>query len=124
METVYRKKSNGRYVPVQVCSSDLLGDGVWLVQTKDYSKSMTNLVWRLGDIKKPCDVVTHASLQSITDELSRYINRLTDESSNEYKEAKELYGGWMRGPIGYSNISSSDLCSLILRKIGTLIEEK
>lgn len=124
METVYRKKSNGRYVPIQVCSSDLLNDGVWLVQTKDYSKSITNLVWRLGDIKKPCDVVSHAALQSITDELSRYLHKLGDETSEEYKEAEKMYSGWIRGPIGFSNISSSDLCSLILRKIGTLIEEK
>ena len=123
MEKLYRKKENGKYECVGY-DYDCLSDGVWLVQTKPHSTSMTNLMWRVGDIKKPIDVVTHASLQTMEDKISSYLYQLTQESSNEYKELKKMYGDWVRGPLQIVNFSFCDLTSIILRQIAIQIEEK
>lgn len=122
METLYRKKKNGRYEEV-IGYTDTLSDGIWLVQTKPYSKSLTSLVWKVGDLKRIADVTTHAALQSYEDDLTDYLMKLTDANSEEYKSAVGQMGGWIKGPIGYSNISARDLCILFLRQIAINIEE-
>lgn len=123
METLYRKKKNGRYEKV-IGYHDVLSDGIWLVQTKPYSRSLTSLVWKVGDTKRLTDVTTHAALQSYEDDLTDYLMKLTDVNSEEYKNAVEQMGiGWIKGPIGYSNISARDLCILFLRQIAINIEE-
>jgi hypothetical protein len=122
METLYRKKKNGRYEEV-IGYTDTLSDGIWLVQTKPYSRSLTSLVWKVGDLKRIADVTTHAALQSYEDDLCNYLMKLTDVNSEEYKDAMNQLGGWIRGPIGYSNISASDLCILFLRQIAINIEK-
>jgi hypothetical protein len=121
METLYRKKKNGRYEEV-IGYTDTLSDGIWLVQTKPYSRSMASLVWKVGDTKRLTDVTTHAALQSYEDDLTDYLVKLTDANSEEYKNAVEQMGGWIKGPIGYSNISARDLCILFLRQIAINIE--
>jgi len=122
MEKLYRKKKNGRYEEV-IGYQDTLPDGIWLAQTKPYSRSMTSLLWKVGDLKRIADVTTHAALQSYEDNLARYLLKLTDVNSEEYKDAVETIGsGWIKGPIGYSNISASDLCTLFLRQIAINIE--
>ena len=122
METLYRKKKNGRYEEV-IGYTDTLSDGIWLVQTKPYSRSLTSLVWKVGDTKRLTDVTTHAALQSYEDDLTDYLIKLTDANSDEYKSAVEQMAGWIKGPIGYSNISARDLCILFLRQIAINIEE-
>jgi hypothetical protein len=123
METLYRKKKNGRYEEV-IGYTDTLSDGIWLVQTKPYSRSLTSLLWKVGDLKRIADVTTHAALQSYEDDLCNYLMKLTDSTSDEYKDAVETIGsGWIKGPIGYSNISARDLCILFLRQIAINIEE-
>jgi hypothetical protein len=124
METLYRKKKNGRYEEV-IGYTDTLSDGIWLVQTKPYSRSLTSLLWKVGDLKRMVDVTTHAALQSYEDDLCNYLMKLTDSNSEEYKDAIETIGsGWIKGPIGYSNISARDLCILFLRQIAINIETK
>jgi hypothetical protein len=122
METLYRKKKNGRYEEV-IGYTDTLSDGIWLVQTKPYSRSLTSLVWKVGDLKRIADVTTHAALQSYEDDLCNYLMKLTDVNSEEYKDAMNQLGGWIRGPIGYTNISARDLCILFLRQIAINIEK-
>jgi hypothetical protein len=122
MEKLYRKKKNGRYEEV-IGYTDTLSDGIWLVQTKPYSRSLTSLVWKVGDTKRLTDVTTHAALQSYEDDLTDYLMKLTDSNSEEYKSAVEQMDGWIKGPIGYSNISARDLCILFLRQIAINIEE-
>lgn len=123
MEKLYRKKKNGRYEGV-VTYYDTLHDGIWLVQTKPGSRSISSLLWKVGDLKRIADVTTHAALQSYEDDLARYLMKLTDENSDEYKDAVETIGsGWIKGPIGYSNISARDLCILFLRQIAINVEE-
>jgi hypothetical protein len=124
METLYRKKKNGRYEEV-IGYTETLSDGIWLVQTKPYSRSLTSLLWKVGDLKRIVDVTTHAALQSYEDDLCDYLMKLTDSNSEEYKDAVETIGsGWIKGPIGYSNISARDLCILFLRQIAINIETK
>jgi len=122
MEKLYRKKENGRYQEV-IGYTDTLSDGIWLVQTKPHSRSMSSLVWKVGDTKRLTDITTHAALQSYEDDLTNYFMKLTDENSKEYKGAVEQMGDWIIGPIGYSGISARDLCVLFLRQIAINIEE-
>jgi hypothetical protein len=121
MEKLYRKKSNGRYQEV-IGYTDTLSDGIWLVQTKPSSRSMSCLLWKVGDLKRIADVTTHVALQSYEDDLTNYLMKLTDSNSSEYKNAVEQMGGWISGPIGYSGISARDLSILFLRQIAINIE--
>ena len=122
METLYRKKANGRYEEASTAYTDDLSDGVWLVQTKPYSRSITSLFWKVGDLKRVADITTHAALLGFQDQLTTYLSKLTDETSPEYKDAKERLGGYLPGPVQLGNISASDLCSLFLRQIAINIE--
>ena len=123
MEKLYRKNSKGRY---EECGYDVrhdMQDGIWMVQSKPSSKSTTSLVWKVGDLKRPVDVVTIAALESFNSDLTSYLMKLTEENSEELKEAKELLGGYLKGAVQYGNISASDLCSLFLRRIAMECEE-
>lgn len=122
MDKLFRKVGK-RYVPVGYDIPDI-SDGIWMVQTSPSSKRVTSLLWKVGDIKRPVDVVTHASIQSMEDDVCNYLMKITDENSEEYKEAKEICGGFLRGPIGFSNISPSDMATLILRRIAINIENE
>jgi hypothetical protein len=124
MEKLYKKKKNGRYEEYSLHYGNDLSDGVWLVQTKPYSKSLTSLFWKVGDLKRITDVTTHSALAGFETELTEYLMKLTDANSEEYKDAKENRRGYIMGPIGYSNISAYDLCGLFLRKIAMKIEEE
>ena len=123
MEKLYRKNSKGRY---EECGYDVrhdMQDGIWMVQSKPNSKSTTSLVWKVGDLKRPVDVVTIAALESFNSDLTSYLMKLTEEGSEELKEAQNLLGGYLKGAVGYLNISASDLCSLFLRRIAMECEE-
>jgi len=123
MQKLFRKNSKGRY---EECGYDVrhdMQDGIWLVQSKPHSKSTTSLVWKVGDLKRPVDVVTIAALQSFESDLAQYLMKLTEEGSEELKEAEKLLGGYPKGAVEYLNISASDLCSLFLRRIAMECEE-
>lgn len=123
MEKLFRRNSKGRY---EECGYDVrhdMQDGIWMVQSKPNSKSTTSLVWKVGDLKRPVDVVTIAALESFTDDLTQYLMKLAEEGSEELKEAKKILGGYMYGAVGYQNISANDLCSLFLRRIAMECEE-
>jgi hypothetical protein len=122
MEKLYRKKDNGKYECVGYDSVDL-HDGIWIVQTTPYSKSLTNLVWRVGELKRPIDIVTHASLQTMEHDVAKYLRNLQDETTIDYQEAKKMLGGYLQGKVGIIGISTPDLSSLILRQIAIKIEE-
>lgn len=117
MEKLYRKKSNGRYESIGFNDVPDLTDGIWLVQSKPGWKSSSNLLFRIGDVKGLVDITTHAALQAMSNDLALYVSKLQDESSDEYLDAKELLGTWLKGPISISGIASADLSSLLLRRI-------
>jgi hypothetical protein len=121
MEKLYRKKGK-RYVEAGYTSVPDLVPGIWLVQNNPNSKSQTSLVWRVGELKRPVDVVTHAALQTMNNELASYLIKLCDPKSEEFKEAKEMLGGYLRDAPSYLNISASDLTSLFLRQIAMQVE--
>jgi hypothetical protein len=117
MEDMYRKLPSGRYEKVGYWNIPDLSDGIWLVQTNPHSRLVSSLIWKVGDLKRPVDIVTHASLQAISDDLASYLMKLGDIDSDEYKEAVEIMGGYIRGPIHFSNVSASDIVSLLIRQI-------
>ena len=117
MEKMYRKLPSGRYEYIGYSGVPDISDGIWLVQNKPGSKSTTSLIWKVGDLKRPVDIVTHASLQAISDNLVSYLMKLGDDQSDEYKEAVEIMGGYIRGPIHFANVSASDIVSLLIRQI-------
>jgi hypothetical protein len=126
METLFRKVKKGKrtvYEPTGYGSIPDISDGIWLCQSHDRGKSQTSLLWRVGDLKRPVDVVTHAALVAFNSELIKYLMQLGDVESEEYKDAKELLGSCLTGPVRYDNISAYDLCSLFLRKIALELEE-
>jgi hypothetical protein len=117
MEDMYRKLPSGRYEKVGYWNVPDLSDGIWLVQTNPHSRSVSSLIWKVGDLKRPVDIVTHASLQAVADNLVSYLMKLSDDQSDEYKEAVDIMGGYIRGPIHFSNVSASDIVSLLIRQI-------
>jgi hypothetical protein len=127
MEKLYRKVQKGRktvYEEAGYGSVPDLSPGIWLVEHRPSSRSQTSLIWRVGDLKRPVDVVTHAALLSFEHELTQYLMKLGEEGSEELQEARELLGGYVSKtqPIGYHNISASDLCGLFLRRIALEVE--
>ena len=122
MEKLYKKLENGRY-ELAGYDVNLLSDGIWVVQSKPYSKSLSNMVWMVGNIDKPCNVITHATLQTLSHDVTNYVMKLMDEKTQEYKDVKKMYGNWVTGPLQISNISMIDLVSLILRQIAIKIDE-
>lgn len=117
MEKMYRKLPSGRYEYIGYSGIPDLSDGIWLIQNKPGSKSTSSLVWKVGDLKRPVDIVTHASLQAVADNLVSYLMKLGDIESDDYKEAIDIMGGYIRGPIHFTNISASDIVSLLIRQI-------
>jgi hypothetical protein len=117
MEKLYRKTDKGRYESIGYNGIPDLSDGIWLVQSSPSSRSVTSLVWKVGDLKRPVDIVTHASLHAVGNKLTSYLMKLGDDQSDEYKEAVEIMGGYIRGPIHFSNISAHDIVSLLIRQI-------
>lgn len=117
MEKMYRKLPSGRYEYIGYSSIPDISDGIWLVQSNSHRRSVSSLIWKVGDLKRPVDIVTHASLQAVADNLVSYLMKLSDVESDEYKEAVEIMGGYIRGPIHFTNISASDIVSLLIRQI-------
>ena len=125
MEKVYRKVIKGKktvYEPVGYSHSPDLPDGIWLIQSTSSCKSMSSLVWRVGDLKRPTDIITHASLQTMESDLSTYLIRLSDGESDEFKEAKETIGWTLTSPVVY-NCSIASIVTLFIREISKKLED-
>lgn len=123
MKKLYTKKENGRYEEYGFAFNREMSDGIWIVQSKPGVVNTSSVVWKIGDLKKPTDVTTHAAIQSMGDDLASYLMKLKNEDSEELKEAKEIMGGYIRGAIQIGNISVSDLTQLFLRKIALILDK-
>lgn len=122
MERLYRKIGR-RYVEYGFGGIPDISDGIWLVQNNSHSKSQSSLLWKVGDIKRPVDVTAHASIQSMERDITNYLMKLSDVNSIEYNEALEICGGYLRGPVHFTNISASDIIMLLLRQIAIKCEQ-
>ncbi|MGL6104728.1 hypothetical protein [Romboutsia sp.] len=123
METFYRKVLiNGKnyYRPVVSYDKDMLHEGIWLVAKKPGISSITSMIYKIGDIDY-ADVRIHANLAAHNDQIATYLSKLTDNTTEEHKDAKELLGDWFNTPSIY-NISMHDLAALILRKLAILTQ--
>ena len=126
MEKLYRKIGTGkstRYESVGFSGLPDISDGIWVVQTKPSSKSHESILWKVGNLERPVDIVTHASLQTMSQELATYLIKLADKDSIEWKEAKELLGGYLKDEIYFGNISAGDITKLFIRQIALNLEE-
>lgn len=117
METLYRKLPNGRYVENSVGFNHELADGIWVVRTGSNSKSYTSAVYLVGKTVEPTNFITHASINTMSDMLTKYLMNLKDVNSEDYQEAEDILGGFLRGPVEFYNISAHDIIHLILRKV-------
>ena len=120
-EKLYKKVGN-KYVEVSVGERYEMTDGIWLVQSGTHSKSVKSLMWKVGDIKRPVDVVTHAALYSLEDKLSKYLLQLNDTSTIEWQDLKKKLQGYLNGPVGVYNISISDFIGSLLTKMAEDLE--
>ncbi len=124
MEEVFVKKGR-KYVSIGLTyNSDWLRNGLWLVNSNPGSKSITSLFWLVGETKNLTNVIDQASLIEHEPEITRYIGQLGDINSEEYKEAKAMFGGYINGEIRVTNASRMDFVNLIFRKLSMLIEEE
>lgn len=122
MEKVYRKVGK-KYISCGYNNVPDLSDGIWIINSKSNSTSMSNVAWRVGNIDRPCDITTHAALQSLEEDLSSYLLKLGDVNSQKFIQAKEDSGGWLKHPVQYGNISASHLCTLFLKRISLHLED-
>jgi hypothetical protein len=123
MEKLYRKKKNGRYESVSFSyHNNELSDGIWMVQTKPGSRSLTSLFWKVGNYERPVDVVTHATMQTLADPLTDHLRELANVESEAYKSLEKRLGGYLGGAVNITNIAVQDLASEILRRISEEIE--
>jgi hypothetical protein len=120
-EKLYRKVGR-KYVEATIPEKFDMPEGVWLIQNKGYSRSFMSLMWLVGDLKRPADITTHAAMQSIQDDISGYIMKLTNKDSDEYKDAKNTAGSWLND-FSYQGVSAADLAMLILRRISLHLED-
>lgn len=119
-EQLYRKVGK-KYLPVDYVDRTELSDGVWLIQTKSFSKSFTSLAWKLGDLKRPVDVATQSAILALNDIIAQYLVELSDENSEEFK-ALEASGILKKAPQ-FFNISASDFAFLILKRLAEEFED-
>lgn len=120
METAY-KKIGRRYVPCGIYHhEEFLNNGLWLVQQN--GKSLTSMMWLVGELKDPANVVNHAALQTLALELAKYIGEIQEEGSSSNVDLMKNFR--TSGSPKVLGISNWDLAHAILRHIAVLIEPK
>jgi len=112
MEKLFRKLENGRYQSVGYSMPEMY-DGIWVVESNGSGKSVTNLAWKVGDIKRPVDVTTHVAIQSMEDVL---IDELFHIQRNGIDGVCDH--------VSIGNVSMSELATHILRALACEIEKQ
>lgn len=80
METYYIKKGK-KYIPMGVSCPDMLGEGLWLVQFNEHSRSYKNLMYRVCDLPDPVDLQVLSKATLLEDII-------TKEISDAWKDGK------------------------------------
>lgn len=120
MEKLY-KKVNGKYVQCGYTDVPDLYDGIWLVTDRNNVKSTSSLLWKIGDIPM-ADLNLFVSILKYENDLSTYLLRLTQGDSEECKEILEDFN--FKEPLGIYNWPIAVLTSVLLKKIGELIQNE
>lgn len=114
METFYRKVGR-RYIPAGYNVPDI-PDGLYWSQKTEYGRRGTSVnYWAGKNPPQPLDLQKLIATMSNDDKLAKYLMALQDGDSDEYQQAKENQGGFVRQPLGLLNFSASDLAVCILR---------
>lgn len=120
METAYNKIGR-KYVPCGIYhNEEFLNNGLWLIQQN--GKSLTSMMWLVGELKDPANVVNHASLQTLALELAKYIGEIQEEGSSSNVDLMKNFR--TSGSPKVLGISNWDLAHAILRHIAVLVEQK
>lgn len=83
METYYVKEGR-KYRPIGCLPSGHVWPGLWLIEETKCSRKKTNMkyiVQRVGDLKKPIDVVSMAALMTMSDGLASRLHDLFSEGN-------------------------------------------
>ena len=78
MESVYVKVGN-RYKSIGLFTTDVLFDGLWLVQSHDHGKSSRNFIAKLSDLPNPVDVQDYMKAYLNKDTIIKAIQKLEKE---------------------------------------------
>jgi hypothetical protein len=114
MEEYYIKRGR-RYVKAG-WSMPSMAEGLYWRQKTEYGTRTTSVMhWAGSTPPQPLDVQKLISVMSNDDKLANYIVALTDETSEQYKKAKEDQGGYINKPLRFYNWSAQDLATCILR---------
>lgn len=113
MEQYYIKVGR-RYVPAGYSFPDMPEGLYWKEKMPGSSRVTSVMYWAGKNPPQPLDVEKLISIMREDGRLAKYIMALTDENSEEYKEAKENQGGFVKEPLNY-NWSAQDLATCILR---------
>lgn len=112
MEKLYRKVGR-RYVEVGYDIPDI-NDGFYFTQKTKSGRRTTSVLYWLGKSpKEPVDLEFLADIMQFDNELAKYLMKLCEEDSEEFKELKESNN--IKEPLKFYNISSYDLAQCVLR---------
>ena len=112
MEKLY-KKVGRRYVEVGYDIPDI-SDGFYFTQKTKSGRRTTSVLYWLGkNPKEPVDLDFLADIMQFDDELAKYLTKLCEEDSEEFKELKE--GNYINLPLSFYNISPYHLAQCVLR---------
>jgi len=114
METYYVKKGR-KYIPVGYNVPDM-HDGLYLTEKTGYGRRTTSIAYWLGQPKKqPADLQKLIEVMKNDDRLAKYLSKIQDEESVEFKELKIDFGGYIKESPRIYNISTQDLALAVLR---------
>lgn len=125
MEKLYKKIKSGsraRYEEVGYTNIPDITDGIWLIKSDKLGKSYSNLVFKLGEIKNPVDVVTRCSLYSLQNEFMEYLNNIQDEHTDDFIQLRKNCSGYDFNPA-IVGISMYDFSLAVLNFLGRNLEE-
>ena len=114
MEQYYLKKGR-RYVPAGYSFPDMDEGLYWRQKMPNGTRTTSICHWAGSNPPQPLNIEKLIAVMSQDDRLARYVGKLTDPESDEFKKAKEDQGDFITGPLQFYNWSAQDLASCILR---------
>jgi hypothetical protein len=104
METLYRKKANGKYEPVGLDRAPDLFEGIWLIEYAEHGKSHKNLACRMADLPETVDVAQLA------------LSSMLESSITTVLRSMEIDGSVRIYDISLHNLSEK-ICNEVYKKL-------